>query len=175
MGLMPTCHETCSLDSAYHRALHRRLRAITISLKTNLQKFAPRRERPRLPAAPLCYRMGMLFIGLAIGLAAGLLSGLLGIAGGVLMTPLLVILLHLDQKTAQGTSLAVLLPPTGLFAFLEYYRHGWANLHLGALMALGVTIGAYVGAHFVPYIPTDALRKAFAVFLVLVAVRVWLE
>ena len=46
----------------------------------------------------------------------GLLSDLLGIAG-----PLMVLLLHLDQKTAQGTSLAVLLPPTGLFAFLEYY------------------------------------------------------
>ena len=37
------------------------------------------------------------------------------------MIPLMVLLLHLDQKTAQGASLAVLLPPTGLFAFLEYY------------------------------------------------------
>ena len=117
----------------------------------------------------------MLLIGIAIGLAAGLLSGLLGIAGGVLMTPLLVILLHLDQKTAQGTSLAVLLPPTGLFAFLEYYRHGWTNLHLGLAMALGLTAGAYAGAYLVQFIPTDALRKAFAVFLVLLAVRVWFE
>ncbi len=117
----------------------------------------------------------MLLIGLAIGLLAGLLSGLLGIAGGVLMTPLLVVLLHLDQKTAQGTSLAVLLPPTGLLAFLEYYRHGWTNLHLGAAMAVGLALGAYAGAHLVPLVPADALRKAFAAFLVLIAIRVWFE
>jgi uncharacterized membrane protein YfcA len=117
----------------------------------------------------------MLWIGLGIGLLAGLLSGLLGIAGGVLLTPLLVILLHLDQKTAQGTSLAVLLPPTGIFAFWQYYRHGWTNLHLGAAMALGVTIGALAGAYFVPHIGTGALRKVFAVFLVVVAIRVWFE
>jgi uncharacterized membrane protein YfcA len=117
----------------------------------------------------------MLLIGLAIGLVSGLASGLLGIAGGVLMTPLLVLLLHLDQKTAQGTSLAVLLPPTGLFAFLVYYRNGWTNLHLGAAMIVGVMAGAYLGAHLVPYIATDVLRKVFAVFLVLVAIRVWLE
>ena len=117
----------------------------------------------------------MLWIGLAIGLLAGVFSGLLGIAGGVLMTPLLVILLHLDQKTAQGTSLAVLLAPTGVFAFWQYYRHGWANLQLGAVMALGVTIGAFAGAWIVPHIGTGALRKGFAIFLVIVAVRVWFE
>ena len=117
----------------------------------------------------------MLLVGLAIGLAAGLLSGLLGIAGGVLMTPLLVLLLHLDQKTAQGTSLAVLLPPTGLLAFMQYYRHGWVNMHLSAMMVIGVTAGACAGAYFVPHIPTDALRKAFAIFLILVAVRIWFE
>src|SRR5713226_3893976 len=103
--------------------------------------------------------MGMLWIGLAIGLLAGLLSGLLGIAGGVLLTPLLV----------------VLLPPTGIFAFWQYYRHGWTNLHLGAAIALGVTLGALVGSYFVPHIGTGALRKVFAVFLVLVAIRVWFE
>ena len=117
----------------------------------------------------------MLLIGIGIGFAAGLLSGLLGIAGGVLLTPLLVILLHLDQRTAQGTSLAVLLPPTGLFAFLEYYRRGWTNLHLGGAMAIGLAAGAYLGAHFVQFVPADTLRKVFAVFLVLVAIRVWFE
>ncbi len=117
----------------------------------------------------------MLLIGVAIGLAAGLLSGLLGIAGGVLMTPLLVVLLHLDQKTAQGTSLAVLLPPTGLLAFLEYYRHGWTNLHLGAAMAVGLAAGAWGGAYLVQFVPTELLRKVFAVFLVLIAIRVWFE
>ncbi|MBI3665528.1 MAG: sulfite exporter TauE/SafE family protein [Acidobacteria bacterium] len=117
----------------------------------------------------------MLPIGIAIGLAAGLLSGLLGIAGGVLMIPLMVLLLHLDQKTAQGTSLAVLLPPTGLFAFIEYYRHGWVNLHLGIGMVIGLTAGAFAGAYLVQFIDTNVLRKVFAVFLVLIAIRVWFE
>lgn len=117
----------------------------------------------------------MLPIGIAIGLAAGLFSGLLGIAGGVLMIPLMVLLLHLDQKTAQGTSLAVLLPPTGLFAFLEYYRHGWVNLRLGVVLVIGLTIGLTIGAYLVQFVPAGALRKVFAVFLAIVAIRVWLE
>ncbi len=114
-------------------------------------------------------------IGIAIGLAAGLLCGLLGIAGGVLMIPLMVLLLHLDQKTAQGTSLAVLLPPTGIFAFIEYYRHGWVNPHLSIAMIIGVTLGAFAGGYLVQFIDTNVLRKVFAVFLMLIAVRVWFE
>jgi uncharacterized membrane protein YfcA len=119
--------------------------------------------------------MLMLLIATAIGLFAGLLSGLLGIAGGTVLIPFMVLLFHFDQKTAQGTSLAVLLPPTGLFAFLEYYRHGWANLHVGVVMAIGVTAGAFVGAYLVQFIPTDLLRKGFAVAMVLIAIRVWFE
>ncbi|MBI3695185.1 MAG: sulfite exporter TauE/SafE family protein [Acidobacteria bacterium] len=117
----------------------------------------------------------MILLGIAIGIGAGLLSGLLGIAGGVVLVPLMVLLLHLDQKTAQGTSLAVLLPPTGLFAFLEYHRHGWANLHLGLAMAIGVTLGAWAGAFLVQFIAIGMLRKMFAVAMVLIAIRIWFE
>jgi hypothetical protein len=117
----------------------------------------------------------MILTGLAIGLVAGLLSGFLGIAGGTILIPAMVLLLHLDQKTAQGTSLAVLLPPTGLLAFIEYYRHGWVSLHLGVVMVIGVTVGAFGGAYLVQFVETGLLRKMFAVFLVLIAVRVWFE
>src|SRR5215831_2182786 len=63
------------------------------------------------------------FLGsLGLGLIAGVLSGLVGIGRGIIIVPALVYFFKMDQKTAQGTSLAVLLPPTGLLAFLEYYR-----------------------------------------------------
>src|SRR5262249_46975523 len=56
--------------------------------------------------------------GLGLGVTAGVLSGLVGIGGGIIIVPALVYFFKMDQKTAQGTSLAILLPPTGLLAFL---------------------------------------------------------
>jgi uncharacterized membrane protein YfcA len=49
----------------------------------------------------------------------GVLSGLFGVGGGILLVPLLVLVLGFEQHIAQGTSLVVLVPPTGLLAFLE--------------------------------------------------------
>src|SRR5262245_40143470 len=74
------------------------------------------------------------FLGsLALGIFAGVLSGLVGIGGGIIIVPALVYFFGMDQKTAQGTSLAVLLPPTGLLAFLEYYRADHVDVKIGAL------------------------------------------
>ena len=47
------------------------------------------------------------------GLLAGVLGGFFGIGGGVIIIPALTLLLGFDQKTAQGTSIAFLLPLLG--------------------------------------------------------------
>ncbi len=112
---------------------------------------------------------------IGIGVAAGILAGLVGVGGGILVVPACVYLFHMDQHTAQGTSLAVLLPPTGLFAFLRYYHAGHVQLTIALLIALGVLVGGYFGGGLAQHISGAALRKGFAVFMILVAVKMFFE
>lgn len=108
----------------------------------------------------------MLWLGLLLfGVAIGMLSGLLGIGGGVLLVPGLILLFGLSQPEAQGTSLAVLIPPIGLFAALVYYQHGYIRLPVVGFIAAGFLIGAYFGAMLVPQVPTSSLRTAFGLLL----------
>ena len=72
--------------------------------------------------------MKVLIVGLLTGIGAGILAGLVGVGGGLVVVPALVFFFGMDQHTAQGTSLAVLLPPTGLFAFLRYYQSGHVDM-----------------------------------------------
>ena len=115
----------------------------------------------------------VLAVGLGIGVVAGILSGLVGIGGGVVIVPSLVFLLGFNQKLAQGTSLAVLLPPSGALAFWQYYRMGHVDLRVAALIFLGLLLGGWVGAGWAQQFSDVALRRGFAVFLVLVAIHMW--
>ena len=67
---------------------------------------------------------------LILGLAAGTLSGLIGIGGGVIIVPALVFLFGLPQHQAQGTTLALLVPPIGILAAWTYYKQGFVDLRL---------------------------------------------
>lgn len=99
------------------------------------------------------------------GMAIGAISGLLGIGGGVLLVPGLVLLFKFTQEQAQGTSLAVLIPPIGIFAAMVYYHHDYIRLPVVGYIALGFAIGAFIGAQFVPYVPTFVLRPAFGLLM----------
>lgn len=113
--------------------------------------------------------------GLGIGVSAGILSGLIGIGGGIIIVPALVYFYGMDQKTAQGTSLAVLLPPTGLLAFIQYYRSGHVDLKMGVLIVVGALLGGWFGGGFAMSLPQATLRKVFAVVMMLVAVKMWTQ
>ena len=110
---------------------------------------------------------------LLIGLGAGVLSGLYGIGGGIVIVPALIFLARMQPQTATGTSLAALLLPVGALGAWEYYRTGNLNLGAAMLIALGLFVGAGVGARFSLMLSALALRRAFAVFLALIAVRMW--
>ncbi|MGD0802185.1 MAG: sulfite exporter TauE/SafE family protein [Terracidiphilus sp.] len=110
---------------------------------------------------------------LLVGLVVGLVSGVVGIGGGVLFVPALVWLLGMNQHRAQGTSLGALLLPVGLFAFLEYYRKGNADLRVALLLAAGFLVGGYFGAAGAQHIPELWLRRIFALTLVAVGGRMW--
>jgi uncharacterized membrane protein YfcA len=102
---------------------------------------------------------------LLIGALAGVAAGLFGVGGGIVLVPALIYWTGFSQHLATGTSLAVLLPPIGLAATLEYYRHGNVDLRAAALLALGLFAGAFVGAYFANQMKGPHLRLAFGVFV----------
>lgn len=101
----------------------------------------------------------------AVALAVGVLGGLFGVGGGIVLVPLLVLLFGFDQHKAQGTSLLALVPPTGLLAFLEYWRAGQVDLKTGFLLMPGVFLGGILGSHLAQRISPRSLRLVFAAFL----------
>lgn len=108
-----------------------------------------------------------------IGLAAGILSGLFGIGGGIIIIPALVFICGFTQLKAQGTSLAVLLPPVGLLAFWEYYKKGNVDIKAGIIICLFVFFGALLGSKLAQIIPAAYLKKGFAVFLLLISLKMF--
>jgi hypothetical protein len=115
----------------------------------------------------------MSLIYVAIGLAAGLLSGLFGIGGGILIVPALLLFARMPPATATGTSLGALLLPVGALGAWEYYKNGHVDVTASLLIALGLLIGAFFGARFAQGIDPATAKRAFAVFLLLVSVRIW--
>ncbi len=103
---------------------------------------------------------------IAIGLATGFTSGLFGVGGGLLLIPALIYLVGYTQHEATGISLAVLLPPVGLGAVIEYYRHGNVDLKVALIIAAAVLIGGWFGALLANRISGPYLRLAFAFFVV---------
>jgi uncharacterized protein len=120
-------------------------------------------------------RIGYLTGGLAIGVAAGILAGMVGVGGGIVIVPALVYFFKMDQHTAQGTSLAVLLPPTGLLAFLRYYKAGHVDVGIALVMIVGVLLGGYFGGGWAQAVSGTALRKGFAVFMFIVALNMFFQ
>jgi uncharacterized membrane protein YfcA len=103
---------------------------------------------------------------LMIGLVSGIASGVFGIGGGVLIVPGLVYLLGFSQHEATGTSLAILLPPVGLAAVIEYYRHDNVDLKAALVVAAALFVGAWFGAVLANHLKGPYLRLTFGVFVV---------
>ena len=105
---------------------------------------------------------------LLLGLITGVLSGLIGIGGAIIIIPTLVIFFGLEQRMAQGTTLALMVPPIGLLAAWTYYKAGFVDLKIAALICAGFFFGGLLGAKFAVHVPDNILRKVFG-FLLLVA------
>jgi uncharacterized membrane protein YfcA len=115
----------------------------------------------------------MTVIYILIGVAAGVLSGLFGIGGGVVIVPALLFMARMTPLGATGTSLGALLLPVGALGAYEYYRNGNLDIRASLLLALGLFLGAFFGAKLAQNLTPLLLKRSFAVFLVLVAVRMW--
>jgi uncharacterized protein len=101
----------------------------------------------------------------AIGVASGVLSGLFGIGGGIVIVPALIYLAGFNQHLATGTSLAILLPPVGAAAALEYYRHGNVNVRAAVVIAATLLASGWIGAALANRIAGPYLRLAFGLFV----------
>ncbi len=112
---------------------------------------------------------------LVIGLAAGVLSGIFGIGGGILIVPALMYVLKMTPQQASGTSLAALLLPVGALGAYTYHKAGQLEWGPAMLVALGLFIGVAGGAAIAQHVDATQMRRAFAVFLALVAVKMWIS
>ncbi len=108
---------------------------------------------------------------LLVGLIGGIFSGIFGIGGGAIMIPALVYIFGLTQHQAQGTCLAILLPPIGILAAMKYHQHGHINWVIAGFIALGFVFGAYFGADWVQSVPGPQLKKAFGLFLIVLGLK----
>lgn len=99
-----------------------------------------------------------------IGIISGIASGLFGIGGGIIIVPALIYWAGFSQHKATGTSLAVLLPPVGIAAVLEYYRHGNIDFRAAMILAITMVLGAWGGAYIANRLPGPYLRLLFGIF-----------
>jgi len=108
---------------------------------------------------------------LLLGLGAGTLGGLLGIGGAVVIIPALVFLFGLSQHQAQGTTLALMVPPIGLLAAWTYYKHGFVDIRIALFICIGFFLGGLLGAKIATGLSELILKRIFGVVLLLVAFR----
>ncbi len=106
-----------------------------------------------------------------IGVAAGVLSGLVGVGGGLIIVPALVYFLSFSQKSAQGTSLGILLLPVGILAAYQYYQKGYIDVKVVLIVSLGFLFGGLIGSKVAVALPVGTIKKAFAIMMLITALK----
>ena len=106
-----------------------------------------------------------------VGIAAGILSGLVGVGGGIIIVPALVYFIGFSQKTAQGTSLAMIMLPVGIFGVMQYYKQGHVDFKIVGLLAIGFLAGSFFGSKIALSISQETLKKVFAMLMILIAIK----
>lgn len=119
--------------------------------------------------------MQNLLLLLCIGLLAGIASGFVGIGGGMIIVPALVFGLGLNQHMAQGTSLAMMIPPIGILAVMSYYKAGQIQLEYAGILALTFVLGAWMGSKWALRINPSVVRLIFGLFMLFAAGRLILQ
>ena len=112
--------------------------------------------------------INIILILVAIGLFAGMLSGLIGVGGGIVIVPML-LLIGLTQQEAQGTSLAVMLPPIAFLAVWNYHKAGLVDWRYAVIISLFFIIGSYFGSKVAINIDQKMLKKIFGGVLLIIA------
>ena len=118
----------------------------------------------------------MIFFGYVfLGLTAGICSGILGIGGAVIIIPALVYIFGFGQHMAEGTTLALMVPPIGLLAAWEYYTKGFVNLKVAVIICITFFIGGYIGAKIGTSLSPKVLKKVFGFTLFLISLKMLIQ
>jgi uncharacterized protein len=139
--------------------LHQLIKRNYLEIQTNLRRVS----------------MTPIIIYLLVGATAGILSGIVGLGGGIIMVPALIFLFGMNQHQAQGTTLAIMVPPIGLLAAWAYYSRGYVNLKIAAYMAIGFFFGGLIGGKIAVHLPGDVLAKIFGIVLAIIAVKMMIS
>lgn len=108
------------------------------------------------------------------GILAGFLSGMVGVGGGIIMVPMMVYALNMDQKMAQGTSLMVMLIPISIgVGVWQYYQSKQVNIPYALVIAGFFAVGGYLGSKLALNIDQALVKKIFAVLMVVVAIKMF--
>jgi uncharacterized protein len=118
--------------------------------------------------------MTSLILCVLLGITAGALSGLIGIGGGVIIVPALVFLFGFSQHAAQGTTLALLVPPIGILGAWTYWRQGDVDIRIATFICLGFLFGSLLGARVATQLPNLLLGRIFGGATVLIGLRMLL-
>ncbi len=110
---------------------------------------------------------------LLVGIVAGYFSGLVGIGGGVIIVPALVLLFGFNEHMAQGTTLALLVPPIGILAVISYYQKGYVDIKTAAIICVGFVLGGFIGGKMAVGLPEALLRRVFGIVLMLLGIKMF--
>jgi len=98
----------------------------------------------------------------AAACVVGVAAGMFGVGGGALLVPVLSLVFGFSQHRAQGTTLVALVPPTGLLAFLAYWKADLVSLRTGVLLIPGIVLGGILGAKLAGRLKPRGMQLAFA-------------
>jgi uncharacterized membrane protein YfcA len=115
--------------------------------------------------------METVLIVLVIGVFAGAFGGFIGIGGGLIVVPCLVYFIGMSQHTAQGTSLAMMLPPIGVLAVYNYYKQGNVDFRVAAILCISFVAGSFFGSKIALSLSADQIKKAFGVIIILIGIK----
>jgi uncharacterized membrane protein YfcA len=116
-------------------------------------------------------KMDTVVIILIIGIFAGMLSGFIGVGGGLIVVPCLAYILGMSQHGAQGTSLAMMLPPIGAIAVYNYYKAGHVDFKIAAILCISFVIGSFFGSKIALSISPAQIKKVFGILIILLGIK----
>lgn len=119
--------------------------------------------------------MENIIIILVIGIVAGVFSGFIGIGGGLVIVPALIYFFSMNQHQAQGTSLAMMLPPIGILAVYNYYKGGYVDFRIAGILCLSFIIGSFFGSKFAIALPAETVKKIFGAIIIIVGLKMIFE
>jgi|SRR3989339_317341 len=122
------------------------------------------------PMSTLFSGINLLLLSL-LGLAVGMLGSLFGVGGGIIMVPALVLVVGLTQKSAQGISLAVIIP-MALMSLFRYYNNPDVvmDFRIIVILSIAAIIGANIGSTVVSAVSNRTLQLSFGLLLVVMGI-----